>query len=89
MTSPLLTVEEAASFVDLTVDELMLTRARALPPGILGFKEHPGGPLVWLRQDLLPPPRAIARAEDDLTCEVCGFESKSPGGLATHRRRHG
>lgn len=98
MTKHLLTLVEAAAHLDMTPEALMLSRARALPPGILGFKERRGGPLVWHVDDLLPAPRAklekmagMVEAIADAThqCIECGFQAKSKGGLATHRRRHG
>lgn len=36
-------------------------------------------------------PDAVVRLRepaDDVTCPTCGFEAKTPGGLAAHRRSH-
>lgn len=30
----------------------------------------------------------VEAADDDVTCEECGFVAKSPGGLAAHQRKH-
>lgn len=77
-----LNAEQAAKRVGMTVDELMVSRARGLPPGILGFRPHHTEPLVWLSEELLPPPEKLA-------CPDCGFKAKSKGGLTLHRKRHG
>ena len=96
-TPALLTVEEAAARLGMTVDELMFSRARGLPPGTLGYREDPYGPLVWKRDDLLPAPPEKLRAMADMVkqiaentnqCVDCGFQAKSKGGLAAHRRVH-
>lgn len=47
--------EQAAKRLGITVDELMMSFHRGLPPGNLGFTESPGGRLVWRREDLLAP----------------------------------
>lgn len=78
-TNPILTLSEAAEYIGMTDDDLMMSRYRGLPPGTLGFKD--AGRLVWRRVDLLPAP-------DRLTCR-CGFNAKTKAGLATHQRRHG
>lgn len=84
----ILTMAEAAERLGITGDELMTQRARALPPGILGFKKD--GRLVWDADDLLEAPQKASEAAqgDDLTCPVCGFQAKTSGGLTTHSRRH-
>lgn len=94
MTNPILTLDQAAAHVGLTPDALLLSFYRGLPPGNLGFKETPSGPLVFKRADLLPPPRRakfIAGIADELAlhCPECDFVAKSKGGLTTHRRKHG
>lgn len=83
MAKTILTVNEAAARAGMTADELMVSRARGLSPGTLGFKEYPGGPLLWRASELLEAPAA------ELTCSECGFRAKSSSGLATHRRKHG
>jgi hypothetical protein len=51
----ILNVEEAAAYLEITVDELLHSRHKGLPPGRLGYTE--AGQLFWRRADLIPPPR--------------------------------
>jgi hypothetical protein len=75
---------EAAQYIGITEDELMMSRARGLPPGTLGSRVAPGQPVTWDSEDLLPAPDAVPQP----VCEQCGFVAASPRGLATHERRH-
>lgn len=52
---PVLDQEQAAAYLGISEDELMMSFYRGLPPGKLGFKDD--GKLVWRRQDLLPAKR--------------------------------
>ena len=51
----LLSLEEAAELLGITPDELLRSRGRGLAPGSFGFKDQPGGPLIWKREDLEAP----------------------------------
>lgn len=95
--TPFFTLEEAAEFCGMSPDQLMVSRARGLSPGTLGFKPHPSEPLLWLKDDLLPAPKEKLQkmadmveviAENTNQCSICGFQAKSKGGLTTHKRRH-
>lgn len=98
---PRLTAAQAANYLGIAEEDLLLSRMRGLPPGSLGWKE--GNEVVWEQDDLIPPPSDPNRAqvERDLLsppvvrsieanqCPGCGFQAKSAAGLKTHRRAKG
>lgn len=84
----ILSLEEAASYIGLSPDELLTSFYKGTAPGKLGYKA--GGRLVWNREDLLPAPvDHIVEVAPSTLCVDCGFRAKSVAGLANHRRKHG
>lgn len=47
-----LSAEEAADYVGISLDEFWFSRARGLPPGILGYRDA-DRKMVWDRADLV------------------------------------
>lgn len=100
---PRLTAAQAAKYLGITEEDLLLSRMRGLPPGSLGWKE--GNEVVWEQDDLLPSPKARPKPEPDdgavhtsdddsethlvSLCPTCLFQAKSAAGLKTHRRAKG
>lgn len=54
----LLSLEQAAAYLGMSEEALLMYRYRGLPPGSLGRKSYPGGPLVWSLSELFPAPKA-------------------------------
>lgn len=84
-----LTLTEAADYLGISSEDLMMSRNRGLAPGKLGFMRYDGqlrGTLYWSKSDLLPPPQHEMAPTN--VCEECGFQAKSSGGLKTHQRSH-
>jgi hypothetical protein len=48
--NPILSLDEAAALLGISGQDLMLSRARGLTPGNLGYRQ--GGQLHWNRDDL-------------------------------------
>jgi hypothetical protein len=65
MTEPdVLTLADAAALLGITEQELMLSRARGLAPGSLGYRQ--GGEVRWNRADLTefaPKPKSKPRSK--------------------------
>lgn len=86
-----LTLDEAAELLDLTSDELTLSRQRGLSPGALGYTRPPyDGTVYFRRSDLDPAVRSadLEAAEAEPICPDCGFRAKTTGGLRSHQRTH-
>jgi hypothetical protein len=78
----MLTLKQAADYIGISPEDLLMSRQKGLPPGNLGVAKN--GEVFFNQDDLLPPSRLTGHL-----CPDCGFEAKSAGGLKTHRRRHG
>lgn len=89
MEKNILTLEEAAAYLGVTTDELMLSFWKGLPPGNQAEKKD--GRLTWDRRNLIPPPRTRTAPAVDTPhiCAACGKEYRTVRGLKAHIEREG
>lgn len=76
---------EAAAYLGITVEQLIRSRKRGLPPGILGKRVE--GELFWHPDDLIPPPSQIATTPTewgpgDEQTEIPTNEAVNPSGAS-------
>ena len=86
----ILNTEEAAAYLDITPDELIMSFMRGLPPGNQAEKKD--GRLTWDRRNLIPPPIPLSDRQPapsaPFVCS-CGKEYKTAGYYEAHRNAKG